>query len=288
MPSFIITEEEMEAMHELPWVAQLAYLRAIRPHLNYSTGRVGESRKISRRSIIEELTVPGVRGRHSSAQEAPSEKTVRHALDVLVGAGLLRRVGDMEALVFELPLSSQPNSVSGMRGRSGADEGPGMSGRDKSSNGADLCDMKGRSWAGVGMPMRGPHQYSVVSVLESTANAVLVPEPADAELDDVPDRVTCPTKKIVAAYNHILPELPPMRSFPDQAIKMLRARVREDPEKRQDVAWWEGFFGYVRTCPFLMGSETGWQADLIWLVRPTNFAKTINGNYEAKKQRFGR
>lgn len=99
---------------------------------------------------------------------------------------------------------------------------------------------------------------------------------------DEPEEVgtpPCPVQRIVATYNRLLPELPAVRVFPEQAARMLRARWREDRE-RQSLAWWEGFFAYVRTCPFLMGRVTNFQADLLWLVRPTNFAKVLNGNYE--------
>lgn len=91
----------------------------------------------------------------------------------------------------------------------------------------------------------------------------------------------CPVQRIIASYHRHLPELPSVRAFPDSAKKMLVTRWREEPE-RQTLEWWDGFFAYVAGCPFLVGARTDFTADLIWLVRPSNFAKVVNGNYEVK------
>lgn len=104
---------------------------------------------------------------------------------------------------------------------------------------------------------------------------------AEDDSDDLPGVPPCPVKRIVEAYHRELPSLAPIRELPTQAERMLRARWRSDPA-RQTLDWWREFFAYVRTCPFLVGEKTDFQADLLWLVRPTNFAKVINGNYEAR------
>lgn len=96
----------------------------------------------------------------------------------------------------------------------------------------------------------------------------------------------CPHQKIIALYHEILPELRRVRVWDSSRESFLRARWRAKAE-RQDLDWWRGFFEYVRGCPFLMGiveSPNGrapFQADLEWLVRPTNFNKVIEGKYEA-------
>jgi hypothetical protein len=52
-----------------------------------------------------------------------------------------------------------------------------------------------------------------------------------------------------------------------------------------DLGGWEGFFKYIRKCPWLMGvveSSNGrkpFQADLGWILKPTNFEKVIEGKY---------
>lgn len=97
----------------------------------------------------------------------------------------------------------------------------------------------------------------------------------------------CPHDAIVALYHETLPELPRMRSWPDDRQALLRSRWRED-ERRQNLGWWKRFFEYVRRCPFLLGQESSghrdpFLADLEWLVRPKNFRKVVEGKYERRQ-----
>jgi len=127
-------------------------------------------------------------------------------------------------------------------------------------------------------PLAISQEASIEASTESTA-VDSSPEPAEPDSDDGMPR--CPVKRIVALYHEVLPELPPVQEFPEASVKMLRQRWRSDPE-RQSLDWWRGFFSYVRGCPFLMGEKTDFTADLLWLVRPTNFAKVLNGNYQER------
>ena len=89
----------------------------------------------------------------------------------------------------------------------------------------------------------------------------------------------CPQAQIIALYHELLPELPPAREWPEANAAQLRARWRSTPE-RQSLDWWRKFFGYVHESDFLMGRKTDFQASLGWLVKASNFAKVVNGNYE--------
>jgi len=93
----------------------------------------------------------------------------------------------------------------------------------------------------------------------------------------------CPQKEIIQAYHETLPALPKIKSWPESLQKFLRARWREDPE-RQSVNWWRDFFKHVSMSDFLMGKKNDFQADLEWLVRPTNFVKIQNGRYHKNGQ----
>lgn len=94
----------------------------------------------------------------------------------------------------------------------------------------------------------------------------------------------CPHQEIIDAYHRILPELRQVRSWGGTRESHLKSRWRED-KKRQSVEWWVGLFEYVRECPFLMGvvdSNNGrkpFQADLGWILKPSNFVKVVEGNY---------
>jgi hypothetical protein len=90
----------------------------------------------------------------------------------------------------------------------------------------------------------------------------------------------CPIEKIIEIYNSTCPELPSCTVFSEQYRKMLRTRWREDVT-RQCLDWWKWFFeNRIRGSDYLMGKIKPWQADLTWIVRPSNFTKIINGNYE--------
>jgi hypothetical protein len=94
----------------------------------------------------------------------------------------------------------------------------------------------------------------------------------------------CPHEDIIAAYHEVLPELRRVRDWTPERSRMLRKRWREDA-MRQNVAWWQRLFEYVRQSDFLMGRTPGrggepFEADLEWIIRPRNLVKIIEGKYE--------
>jgi len=90
---------------------------------------------------------------------------------------------------------------------------------------------------------------------------------------------SCPHIKIVKLYHDILPELAKIKEWTPIRMKLLKKRWSEKKE-RQNLEWWKGYFKYVKKSKFLMGEKTDFQADLEWLIRPTNFVKVIEGKYE--------
>lgn len=94
----------------------------------------------------------------------------------------------------------------------------------------------------------------------------------------------CPYSAIVALYHEILPELRGCKTLTETRKGYLRQRWAAKPGA--DLAKWRSFFEYIKTCPFLLGQSDGHQgrppfvADLEWLVKPSNFAKIIEGKYE--------
>ena len=109
--------EEDDLLHELSWAAQLIYLRGLRRFVDASTGIVGVRRRISRRSLIELLTVPDARGRHTAHEKAPTESAIRQALRALVACGLIVPESQDAQLVFRLPYALQGQSVRRMSDR---------------------------------------------------------------------------------------------------------------------------------------------------------------------------
>ena len=111
----------------------------------------------------------------------------------------------------------------------------------------------------------------------------------------------CPHEEIVRLYEDKLPQLPRVRSLGEQRRRFLRARWREvftdekvwsvflesPPQTVDDgIYWFSRFFDLVGDCPFLLGdNRKGWQADFEWLIRPSNFAKVLEGRYLPAEQR---
>lgn len=125
---------------------------------------------------------------------------------------------------------------------------------------------------------------------QESADADLPPAPPTPRVEPlltlVPTaaRPPCPQEQIVALYHEVLPELRRVREWRGARPKLLSRRWAENPE-RQSLAWWREFFGYVRQSRFLMGQTIGrdnrpFDCDLEWLIRPTNFAKVVEGKYE--------
>ena len=80
-----------------------------------------------------------------------------------------------------------------------------------------------------------------------------------------------------------------IKVWPDSDQANLRARWREDPQRR-NLDWWRDFFVRVSESAFLTGQVKSWAADLHWLVRASNFAKVVNGKYhdeDQNKRRYG-
>ena len=105
------------------------------------------------------------------------------------------------------------------------------------------------------------------------ANGVQTSQPVDA----------CPHQAIVALFNELLPSACQIRDWTPGRQQLLRTRWREDI-KRQDLAWWRRFFGYVGQSDFLMGRSATpgrkpFLLDIEWLLKSSNFTKVREGKY---------
>lgn len=131
-----------------------------------------------------------------------------------------------------------------------------------------------------------------VAVDKEEANASL----SATNVADLP--IDCPHGKILDLWAEHCPTLTqPRRNLwtTSDGARTLRSRWRwlltasengkrlatDEPEA---LAWFAKFFAYVASCPHLRGENSrGWQADLAWVLKPANFAKVMQGNYERKE-----
>ena len=105
-----------------------------------------------------------------------------------------------------------------------------------------------------------------------------------------PGEIPCPHKRIIEAYEAILPELPRVRVWRAQQAADLRARWREKlregkfSDEESGVDYFRRFFGYVRRSEFLMGRRSGrdgrtFRNCLAWMVKAKNFDGIVDGKY---------
>jgi len=92
----------------------------------------------------------------------------------------------------------------------------------------------------------------------------------------------CPHSEIVNSYNstlgHLLKNVKPSLWNGKRKIS-LKARWSEQKE-RQNIDWWNNYFNSVTSMPFLCGkNDSGWSADMEWLINQNNMAKVLEGKY---------
>jgi len=119
--------------------------------------------------------------------------------------------------------------------------------------------------------------------------------PATAEPDEKQNLkiLGCDHKGVLSLYHTTLPNLPHIEIWNDTRAGYLRQRWREvaidlsknGPASHADMlAWWKQFFEHIRSSKFLTGKTQSkdkppFLADLEWIIKPTNFAKIIEGKY---------
>lgn len=94
---------------------------------------------------------------------------------------------------------------------------------------------------------------------------------------------SCPQQQIIDLYHQTLPTGRQIREWTPARATALRNRWRES-QKRQSLDWWQRFFSYCSTSPFLTGQVTTpgrkpFELSLDWLIKPENMAKVIEGAY---------
>jgi hypothetical protein len=101
---YLITAEEIDALHGVPHAAQLVYLRELRPRMDYATGVVGGGRRrISWQGIAEAIEVNPHQGVRA---ERYNKNQCKRLIGWLSRIGLVESIGDGDHLVFRLPMAA--------------------------------------------------------------------------------------------------------------------------------------------------------------------------------------
>ncbi len=88
-----------------------------------------------------------------------------------------------------------------------------------------------------------------------------------------------PYNEIIEIFNSKCPDLPRVIKVTEQRKKFLNARWKEYPS----LDFWNQFFETVSKSQFLMGKVNSFKANFDWLIRPNNFIKVLEGNYNGKE-----
>jgi uncharacterized protein YdaU (DUF1376 family) len=117
--------------------------------------------------------------------------------------------------------------------------------------------------------------------------------PPDGEPEAKDGLPVCQHKAVMDLYHQHLPTLRRVEVWNATRQSYLRQRWREvaidigqrRPATQEAVLeWWSGFFQHINTSKFLTGriqhkDGRTFAADLEWIVKPSNFAKIIEGKY---------
>ena len=117
--------------------------------------------------------------------------------------------------------------------------------------------------------------------------------PPSGEPEDKTGLPKCSHQEVIDLYHKHLPTLRKVEVWNDSRRGYLRQRWREvaeelSKEKTIQVSdileWWSDFFTHIGTSKFLTGrvndkSGRTFTADLEWILKPSNFAKIIEGKY---------
>ena len=117
-------------------------------------------------------------------------------------------------------------------------------------------------------------------------------------INPVRKKKTAPVNEIINAYNEVLGDVLPKAIKPSaKRTKMITDRWydmlnSQHPDKdilrytdtESGIAWWKAFFSKVKLRPHWLGdNESGWAANLDWIIKEDNFIKVLEFRPVSKK-----
>ena len=100
--------------------------------------------------------------------------------------------------------------------------------------------------------------------------------------DESEPLVSC--QQIVDLYNSICVSFPSVRSLSDARRKAIKARLN-----KYTLDDFKTVFENAEASSFLKGNnDRNWSANFDWLIKDSNIAKVLEGNYADKPRRYGR
>ena len=128
----------------------------------------------------------------------------------------------------------------------------------------------------------GCNVTSNVTVTECNAIDKEIEKEIDKEIDKEGEEsaTSHPSpKQIVDLFNSICVSFPSVRSLSEARRKAIKARLNT-----YTIDEFKAMFEMAEASPFLKGQgDRNWRANFDWLIKDSNFAKVLDGNYSDKK-----
>lgn len=83
-------------------------------------------------------------------------------------------------------------------------------------------------------------------------------------------------KAVAELFNETCPSLPKVRDLTDQRRRAIKARFREG----NTIEDFQEVFAKVQGSDFLTGKNGGWKCGFDWILKPANWQKIKEGNYD--------
>ena len=117
-------------------------------------------------------------------------------------------------------------------------------------------------------------------------------------INPVRKKKTAPVNEIINAYNEVLGDVLPKaiktsakrtKMITDRWYDMLNSQhpdkdILRYTDNESGIAWWKAFFSKVKLRPHWLGdNESGWAANLDWIIKEDNFIKVLEFRPVSKK-----
>lgn len=298
-------EDEDAAMEYLPHSDQVLYLRGLRKHMDFSTGIVGLSRRISYQQFKELLEVNRRQG-STKGDYTPTRDELRAMIARLVSVGLIERV-DVDArdkvkpMIFKLPFahvgrySASNSEPHGNPTGTTTRNKPVMTG---------VCGMVSPSTENHVSPLHQSIRLKEYSTNVECKNSSELSHCASSDSLNLekPKAVdqkagplgSCPHQEILDLWSECFPAMRSpnrnlwmkqtaaanLRSRWQEAAKVMHSNGKHTLYSDRDsgLIFWKRFFTHLSKSKFLTSDESKF-FDLPWLLKKSNFYKALDGKY---------
>jgi predicted phage replisome organizer len=108
-------------------------------------------------------------------------------------------------------------------------------------------------------------------------NGTDIEEDIDIDIEEEKKK-TVPYQKILDMYHEKLPDLPKVIKLNDSRRKSIKSRLEEYSLKEIETV-----FDKSAESDFLTGKAKDWSANFDWIMKPSNFIKILEGNYDNRQ-----